>query len=354
MSKAPGAPIRTNFAFETDDTVVKEGPKQGEQLDPHARSWETAVNEAAVLLRRMDVPEPLVQSVLHGPTEQDPLKTALGEAAEGARRELRSLLVQHAADTSQNVLWYQGAMRRVEARMRYFRFAVVGVSVTILVPFGALAFHATDEVTVDTMPTAIAQVSLFGTLFFGLLKALAAGTNLKKELTAFWQARSDLKEALFTFAHSWRGRLRTPEELCSPDFNTALYEEMRNARLVVRTERTAFFEAFSAPEDILPTAMLPMGEASAAASAMATARAAVNAQKQGLAATTATDIAAARTALIEAKANVAAKEAAIEMAEAEALDTSSYKLELITARAEVERASKLLRLKLKVDRLNPN
>lgn len=354
MSMSSAASTRTNFAFEQETASSKEGPKQGEQLDPNARSWETAVEEGAVLLRRMDVPEPLIQSLMYGPVADDPIDAALGETAESARRELRSLLVQHAADTAQNVLWYQGAMRRVEARMRYFRFAVVGVSAAILVPFGALAFHAYDEVTVDTMPTTIAQISLFGTLFYGLLKALAAGTNLKKELTAFWQARSDLKEALFTFAHSWRGRLRTPLDLCSPDFNTALYEEMRNARLVVRTERTAFFEAFSAPEEILPTAMLPMGEASAAASAVAAARATVNATRDGLAAATAADIAAARSALIEAKSNVAAREAALKMAEAEGLDTSSYKLELISARADVERASKLLRLKLKVDRLNPS
>lgn len=353
MSQSADRHSRTTFGFETEGAEVKEGPKQGEQLDPHARSWENAVAEASVLLRRMDVPEPLIRSVMEGPIADDPLTAALGDGAEAARRELRNLLVQHASDSPQNVLWYQKAMVGVQNRMRWFRFAVVGVSLAILVPFGTIAFEGQAEVTVDTMPTSIAQISLFGTLFYGLLKALAAGTNLKKELTAFWQARSDLKEALFTFVHSWRGRLRTVADLTGQDFSTALYEELRNARTVVRTERTAFFEAFTSPEDILPNAMLPMGEASAAANAVATARAAMNTQRQSLQTATSVEIAAARKALIEAKATVAAKESMVKQAEAEGLDAAAYKLELINARAEVERASRSLRLKLKVDRLNP-
>lgn len=342
------------FAFESAARAAEGAPQAGERVVARHRTWEDALDQACVLLKRLEVPDALNESVLNGPLPSaDPLAEALGDRAPTCRRELRSLLAQLASDVVMNAGWYQAKTRETERQMRWLQAGALVCVLAIVLLFGALAFQDTSDGVVDTSAGTIAQISLFGTLFFGMLKALAATGNTKRQLTAFWEAGADLKEALYTFEHAWKGRLTTVAELTGPDFTTALHEELRNARGVVRKERVAFFEAFAAPEDVftLPTGVL--SEAASASTDLAQARAAAARERASLQAATAQDIAETRKQLIEAKAKLAAREMALAETKAAGLDTAAQQAAVIEARADVEEASRSLRLKLKVARLNP-
>lgn len=340
------------YAFE-DDAKKREAPQTGERIVSRHRAWTSALEQAEVLLRRLEVPEPLIARALG--ESRDPAALAeLGPRGPAQLRELRSLLAQYASDVIMNAGWYQAKVREFERRLRTFQALAVVCALIILGLFGKLAMDAPPPDTVDSSTTWIAQLSLFGTLFFGLLKTLAMGTNLKRQLTAFWEAGADLKEALYTFEHAWKGKLETLPDLLGPDFATALYEELRNARTIVRKERAAFFEAYASPEEILAVPQSMMSEAAANANVMVAARTASNNERVSRQAATAKDIADERRRVIEAKAKIGAKEKAIEEARAAGLDTTGYQSELIMARADLEQASRALRLKLKVARLNPD
>lgn len=350
MSEQPRVDAYT-FEMEAER---REAPRTGGRVVARHRAWAEALEQAAVLLHRLEVPSALADAALAAPSSQDALAGALGEKALPLRRELRALLVQHASDLILNAGWYQEKVRKMERRLRVFQVLALSCVLLIVALFGRLAMVAPPPDTVDASTTWIAQISLFGTLFFGVLKALAAGTNIKKQLTAFWEAGADLKEALFTFEHAWKGRISTPAELYAPDFATALYEELRNARTVVRRERAAFFDAYASPEEILAVPGAFVSEASASAAGLAATRAATANERLAREAATAKDIADARRRLIDAKAKLGAREKALEEAKAAGLDTTLYQGQIIDARAELEEASRSLRMKLKVARLNPD
>lgn len=341
------------FSFE-DQARTQKAPQTGERIVSSHRGWTDALSQASVLLRRLEVPEPLIEHVLGYPKPEDPQLAALGPRALALHRELKNLLAQYASDVVMNAAWYQDKVQKVERRLRWFQAGAVVCVLAILALFGDMVRNAPPPGAVDASTTWIAQISLFGTLFFGLLKTIAASTNIKRQLTAFWEAGSDLKEVLYTFEHAWKGKLETLADLCSADFTTALYEELRNARTIVRKERAAFFEAYASPEEILAVPGTVMSEAVANATTLSAARSAVNAERAARMATTGKDIADERRRLIEAKAKVSAKEKAIEASKAAGLDSAGYQAELIAAQAELEQASRALRMKLKVARMNPD
>jgi len=342
-----------SYAFELEDARTG-GPTSGDGLTPSQRAWEEALEQAAVLLRRMEVAEPLIEATLGHPKEPDPFVAAFGGRAGRVRKELRNNLAQLASDVILNARWYQAKVARVERQLRNLRMLAVGCGLVILGLFGGMVFLAPKAGTVDGSTVWIAQISMFGTLFYGLLKSMAAGVSTRRQYTAFWAAGADLKELLYTFEHAWRGKLDSIQDLAGPDFLTALYEELRNARNIVRTERSTFFEAMATPEEIFSAPSALIGESATSAAALASARAALQAQQTSMQTVTAQDIATTRRTLIDQKAKLAATQKGLDDAKTAGRETATYEQQVRDAQSAVDETSIALRMKLKVARVNPD
>lgn len=342
-----------SYRFEIEG-AKRGGPSAGEDLTPRERAWEDARDQAGVLLRRLEVPEPLIEATLHHAGQPDPFVAAFGDRAAKVRKELRNNLVQLASDVILNASWYQARVVKVERDLRNLRMLAVGCGIVILALFGGMVFLAPRAGTVDGSTVWIAQISMFGTLFYGLLKSMAAGVSTKRQYTAFWAASADLKELLYTFEHAWRGKLDSVQDLAGPDFTTALFEELRNARVIIRNERNTFFDALATPEEIFASPTSVLADTAASATTVATARAAVEAQRSALQTASATDIAQTRRGLIDQKARLAACQKALDDARAAGRDTATYEQQVIDAQIAVDQTSIALRMKLKVARLNPD
>jgi hypothetical protein len=161
-------------------------------------------------------------------------------------------LARWAIEFPLNIQWYDQAIPRQQR--------VFGLSRGLSLGLGLATIVGT---TVLVLLNQGVNTSQFGVLIagiFGVMQLLAAGSDPKAQLGGFRKARADLKESMFTFQETWRGRVvitdaADPDKgLPSPDFMTALYQEIRTGRKIAREERDTFFGTFKSPTEILGVA----------------------------------------------------------------------------------------------------
>jgi hypothetical protein len=200
--------------------------------DPSRRQEHEAAGLGRVLLRRIGVGDPLVEKLL----EDSRFKRAI---------------TLWAMEFPLNIQWYNQEIpkhQKAFTRSRYasmvFGIGMVGLLVALIFRNGAVG---------------TAQFGVVVTAIFGVLQILAAGSDPKARLGAFRKARADLKEAMFTFQENWRDRSIVLEgseadPKPSPDFMTAIYQDIRAGRKIARDERDAFFDTFKSANEILGAA----------------------------------------------------------------------------------------------------
>jgi hypothetical protein len=168
-----------------------------------------------------------------------------------------------------NIQWYETEIPKQQEAFDTFRHVSIVLGVATLVGSVALVF-------VNKAVTA-AQLSVLVAGIFGVMQILAAAGDPKARLGGFRKARADLNESMFTFQESWRGRSIIAEgseadPQPSPDFLTALYQEIRAGRKISREERDTFFATFKSGTEILGAASTALeavrGRGTALASAM--------------------------------------------------------------------------------------
>jgi hypothetical protein len=150
-----------------------------------------------------------------------------------------------------NIRWYNQEIPKHQKAFDRSRHASIAFGIGMVALLVVLIFR---NGAVGT-----AQFGVVVTAIFGVLQILAAGSDPKARLGAFRKARADLKEAMFTFQENWRDRSillegsdAAPQP--SPDFMTAIYQDIRAGRKIARDERDAFFDTFKSPTDILGAA----------------------------------------------------------------------------------------------------
>jgi len=184
------------------------------------------------------------------------LMERLGIAAEQIRlleqnaRVMRALVLW-SMEFPLNIRWYQRKiwLPRLHFYLSRWLSLVLGVATVGVMTWLGL-FH---EGTLT-----MSQLAVLAAGVFGVMQLFAAGTDPKARLGAFRKARADLKESMFTFAEVWQGRpdivdVSAGAASFSADFMTALYQEIRTGRKIVRSERDAFFDTFKSATEILGT-----------------------------------------------------------------------------------------------------
>lgn len=160
-----------------------------------------------------------------------------------------------------NIKWYDHKIPTQNRLYNVWRGVAIAIGVATLVVTTALVLKRPNV-----------SVSQFGVLvagIFGVMQVLAASGDPKARLGGFRKARADLKEAMFTFVESWTGRVFDAEDgnqgkdqlhdqplprRPSPDFVTALLQEIRSGRKISREERDTYFATFKSPTEILGAA----------------------------------------------------------------------------------------------------
>jgi ABC-type multidrug transport system fused ATPase/permease subunit len=272
-------------------------------------------------------------------------RLGVGEAQAGRLDDdLRRLLMKYCMEVPGNIAWYEAARGRVEREFRAARALVIAIAlITALVLAGMVVVNS-QVVT--------AQVGALVVAVLFMLQVLAASVDKKAQIGAFWRASADLKEALYTFEHTWQGKVCGADGAVAADFEMALWQEVRNARRIAREERDAYFATFRSPTEILSVATMSI-EGLRARGAEA---AALRAEDERVARSSAQQyLAEAQRGLIEAKARLAAATARGEdlkasgTAEPETLAATS---EIAAARSEVVRYSELVKMHAKADMMN--
>ena len=150
------------------------------------------------------------------------------------------LFVTYCIEGPLNIVWYDEKIAAWRTRQRGFLAACVGVTAALL---ALLVSRAWSE-------SVIAQLGATLAALLACLRILAGATDVRTQLGGFWRARADLKEAYLTFEQAWRGHVvdggRVAEGL-----EAALWQEITQARHVVRRERDTYFSTFAAPGDVV-------------------------------------------------------------------------------------------------------
>lgn len=178
--------------------------------------------QASVLLRRLDAPAAVTTSVT-------------------LRRFVR--------DTVFAIDWYEDRIKR----LRRERLIWTGLMVALI--FGAFATLAAvlfgDTRSTGESGGGVAEFSALVAGLFGLLKLLGTLTDASKRMAAWHKARSQLKEILYGLETDWRGRAWDAEGTRDPDFERALVEATRAARVVLDEEQQAYFDSVASPTSLL-------------------------------------------------------------------------------------------------------
>jgi hypothetical protein len=264
---------------------------------------------------------------------------------DGSRLEhdLERDLLRYCTDVVLNVLWYERARRREESKNTYMTALVVALMLVALVLLFVSNFVPVRQGAAASQG-AMLQLTLFAGGALTVLQVIAALGDGKARLTIFWKASADLKEALYTFERTWCGRCTAPlDEVAAPSgktaqvlgpapgFADALEDVLRLARGVTRAERVDFFATLRSPSDIVAIAT--------------TAAASLRGQRAEVTAVLAKHddgVAEARTAVVLARAAIAASEFRL-AALTDAAEKRAEERTLLDARAETIRAEKVLR-----------
>jgi hypothetical protein len=199
------------------------------------RSRATATDEVTTLLTRLEL-------------TPEQIKLIAGD------HDVMRMLVRYCMDFPLNITWYQRATAYNVWQQRVAGLFVITLSILALIVTAVPAVLPSFGGKTITEQTSIsAQIAVFVTATFGILRILAIATDRKACIGTFWKASADLKEALFTFEEVWRKKVLNKDSSVSQEFITALLGELRFARKVARTERDSYFSAFNSPVDMVNT-----------------------------------------------------------------------------------------------------
>lgn len=264
------------------------------------------------------------------------------------------LMVRWAMDVPGNIAWYERAKKAARARQW---LVLVGVILFATVAMFGAAMPAVLEERDSDAPIAVAQVAIFVALAWGVLQVVAGLADQKAKLAGFAKASADLKEALYTFEETWRGRALVKGAVVDPDFETAVLQEVANARKTARAERDAYFGDIPSTVDVAKQLGDALDQVGRSAATLGEARKTRAEPKETARATAETTVSFERQRLIDAKAATKARAAKLERltaANAPADAIASAKAELLDAEiAEVEARARFTMI-VKGDMLNPS
>jgi hypothetical protein len=258
------------------------------------------------------------------------LKRRLGCAEHTLTPDLEKLLQRYCSDTILNILWYDRARLREQRANALRTYLMVALMVAALGLLCASAFLPLEHSGASGGAAAL-PFALLGGGALTVLQVVAALADGKARLSIFWKAGADLKEALYTFEHKWRGRVVQGNPPCQvAEFDVALQEELKFAYAVTRAERLEFFANLRSPSDVFAVAISAMSNLRDRRVESGVAVAARDEQ-----------IAAARRSVAEARAVVLASQYRLQAATdgARAAEQST----LVNAQAEVIRTEAVLR-----------
>jgi hypothetical protein len=243
-----------------------------------------------------------------------------------------------------NISWYDGRIAAWRRQKNAF------LTLTIVITVGVVALLVWRNSS-DSM---VAQLSASVAALLACVRILAGAADVTTQLGGFWRARADLKEQFLTFEHGWRGKVVGADGAVAEGFETALWQEITNARHVVRTERDTYFSTFKAPVDAVATATSGLEALFGRAQQVQTLRAAPSPLAQA--------VNDARTKLDQARADRAAQERTLELMavkpatlgdEAWRKAREDAESGRTRAEADIARYSDLLRSTAKAATLNP-
>jgi hypothetical protein len=153
------------------------------------------------------------------------------------------LLLTYCIEGPLNIDWYDAKIAAWKRRQRQFLGASVVVTTGVV---GLLVWRHTSDSTIAQLSAAVAAL-------IACARILSGASDVKAQLGGFWRARADLKEQFLTFEQAWRGKILVGGAV-SDGLEVALWQEIVNARHVVRSERDTYFLTFVAPDDVLGAA----------------------------------------------------------------------------------------------------
>jgi hypothetical protein len=288
------------------------------------------------------------RAVADGRTAREVLARRLGITDEAQLTTLRAspaweALLTYCIEGPLNIEWYD---QRIAAWRRQKNFFL---SLCVTITIGVVALLVWRNSTDST----VAQLSASVAALLACVRILAGAADVNTQLGGFWRARADLKEQFLTFEHGWRGHVLAGDAVAD-GFETALWQEITNARHVVRVERDTYFSTFKAPAEAIGTAMGSIDVLFGRAREVHTLRAAPPQLSQ--------DVADARKKLDRARADRAAHERMLELLavkppaigdEAWRRGRADAETGRAHAEAEIARYSELLRASAKAATLNP-
>jgi hypothetical protein len=165
---------------------------------------------------------------------------------------LMRLLMRFALEVPLNITWYQ---RRLAQGLRIQRISVPVTIVAGVVALGLTGFLGANASPIDQKLNST-RVAVSVAVAFGVLQMVASALDYKARIGGFWRAMSDLKEVLFTFEETWRGKavMQASGGVPVPEFVLAVYKELGLARKIAVDERTSYFATFRSPTDIIQAA----------------------------------------------------------------------------------------------------
>jgi hypothetical protein len=307
------------------------------------------VYDAAVAVEPFAFADVNARAVADGSLARDALARRLGLNDEAQLKTLRAspaweALLTYCIEGPLNISWYDQRIAAWRRQKSFFLTLCIVITVGMV---ALLVWRKTSDSTVAQLAATVAAL-------LTCVRILAGAADVTTQLGGFWRARADLKESFLTFEHGWRGHVLAGGGAVAEGFETALWQEITNARHVVRVERDTYFSTFKAPADAIASAAGGLDTLFGRAPQVQSLRAAPSPLSQA--------VADARRKLDQARADRAAHERMLELLAVQpaTLSDESWRRgreEAETGRgraeADIARYSELLRASAKAATLNP-
>ena len=165
----------------------------------------------------------------------------------------RNLLFKYIVEHHLNIAWYRKSIwKKVSSR---FLFFFLTLALLFLIP--VLLFIITnanwswlrDILGNGGTDTTAAGITAVLTGLLGVHRSLSEWLNKRKLVGLFWKASADLKENLYAFEDTWGNpsKIKRDAQGLADDFKTALREEIKKAKAIVRAEKEQFYQNISPP-----------------------------------------------------------------------------------------------------------
>jgi len=157
------------------------------------------------------------------------------------------LLIRWAIEFPLNIKWYDAEIPR---QQRYYNW-----SRNLAIVIGAATIVGTTALVLSSKSVTVSRLGVLVAGILGVMQIMAAGSDPKTRLGGFRKARADLKESMFTFLETWTDRATDSQGAQgprpTPDFVTALLQEIRTGRKIARDERDTYFGTYKSATEIL-------------------------------------------------------------------------------------------------------